>query len=739
MNQYVKRLGGLRSIPATLLVGLLLLPQGCKQKGSDPTEPSSTGPVEIRYHQLLIECTEAASKNKGVAILDFRFDVYADKQVAGFMAGKYLAFQTTGFDAIDAAIQTANADIAAKTAEVKAAATMTDFMVSRLTKVASFGSMKNNLTDNAIWGILANEATTIAKLHRKPSGVDLGEMLAALLAAPAQAQVLGQNGNGATTYHNGYVNSAPPQSGSLPEYRMKNNAPELQMPTTAAPVQRDSRGETPAERAAREEAARQAAQAGRTNRGPRDLSDAFNGIFDRLGDKGAAAAAALGRAMGDPHVRTHDGFSYPFQTVGEFIATKGENLEVQSRQEDAYKTNGATVTTGVAARLGADEICFLVNPAALAAPRLFVNQKETALASLAQVSLATGNRLQLVANEKLVFTNAQGEGVTIYWNTPYLDYAISLNTSRKGNVSGLMGNYDEDPKNDLKLANGTLVTYTFPIIHTTFADSWRITSQSSLFVYDAGKNTDSYQDRAFPKTFPVVDPEKLKWAETVCQAAGVTRQPELGQCIFDVGITGDERLTRSSLLAQKEFPASPDVAVFSGLKLDLKEGQSNDPQTRNLLDLDNGTLYKFADGASVAFDIDVIFDYYSGPWFAGPRAVKNCGVSCGAYTIWPLIDQQKWPFFASTFLRYTTIPAGDWNTFSTAADLRRTWTFDAGADEKTELVQPLTNLTTSTPQTQYLWSFRTQQGKKGLIRFTQGQVNKTAGTATFTFDVKIER
>jgi hypothetical protein len=719
---------------------LLLVPQSCKEKETSPTA-TSDGPVSIRYHQLIIECTELASQNKGVAILDFRFDTYANQEVEGFASGKYLAFQTTSYSAIDAAIQTANTDIANKAAEVKTFGTLTDFVANRLSKVQGYTVTKELVAD-AIWGVLANEETTIAKLHGKQKSFDLGDFLAALIATPALAQIrLGRHSNGSIDYHSSYYYSPPAQPGSpLPEYRM--NIPSsvtAPMPSNTAPVQRNSRGETPAEQAAREEAARAAAQAGRTNRGPRSVSDAFSGIFDRLGDGLGNAADALGRALGDPHVITHDGLTYDFQTLGEFVSTKGDNIEIQARQEDTFKTNRATVNTGVAARIGTDEICFLIKPAALDEPRLFVNKKETALSALTQLSLSNGNKLRLAGKEKLVFSNAQGEGVTIYWNTPYLDYAVMLDKSRKGKVAGLLGNYDGDDKNDVKLADGTTVERTFPLIHTTFADSWRVSNQTSLFVYEAGKNADSYADRTFPKTFPVIDPDKYTWAEGVCQTAGITRQPELGNCIFDVAITGDPRMAQSALLSQREFPASPDVSVFTNLKLDLKEGQSNDPQTRNLLDLDKGTFYRFADGASVAYDIDVVFDYYSGPWFAGPRAVKNCGVSCGAYTIWPQIDQQKWPLFPNTFLRYTSIPANQWNTFVNAADLRKAWTFDTGADEKTELVTALSDLTTSVPLTQYLWAFRTQQGKKGLIRFTQGQHTKTNSTASFVFDIKIER
>jgi hypothetical protein len=61
------------------------------------------------------------------------------------------------------------------------------------------------------------------------------------------------------------------------------------------------------------------------------------------------------------------------------------------------------------------------------------------------------------------------------------------------------------------------------------------------------------------------------------------------------------------------------VATFTGLRVVLREGQSGDDHTLNLLDLHNGIFYSFAKSASVAYDIDVVFDFYGGPWFAGPR------------------------------------------------------------------------------------------------------------------------
>ncbi|GGN12039.1 hypothetical protein GCM10010967_55010 [Dyadobacter beijingensis] len=715
-----------------LLIALFALPFACKEKENTP-DAASNGPVGIRYHQLILPCTDPATGNKGVAILDFRFDTYAGDEADGYGFGKYMAFNTKDLTTIDAAIQTANADIAAGAAEVKNFPTMTDFLSARLSKVPGFATSKD-LSADAVWGVLAGEETAIASLHGTEKTFDWDKFLTDLLATPAYAQGYVQPAEG-TDYHASYYYRPAPSPGSpLPVYKMVNPVKQAQMPTNAQPEQRNSRGETPAQQAAREEAARSAAQAARTNRGPRNLSDAFNGIFERLGE---GLGLPGGGSTGDPHFRTHDGLNYDFQTIGEFVAAKASGIEIQGRQEDVDKTNRASVNTGVAARLGSDEICFLMKPGLSNTAKLYINKKETAISAAAQAALGNGNKIRLEGGQKLVFTNAKSEGVSIYWNAFSLDYMVLLSPERKGQMTGLMGNYDGDFSNDFKLADGTAVDPLFASITGPFADAWRVSDATSLFIYENGRNTASFTDRNFPKTFPVVSPEKLAWAEGVCRTAGVTRQPELGHCMFDVGLTGDERLAQSALHSQQEFPAGPDVAAFTSLKVDLKERPSDDPESRILLDLDRGTFYTLARGAAVARDIDIVFDFYAGPWFAGPRAVKNCGVSCGAYNIWPRIEAQQWPYFQNTFLRYTSIPANQWDTFTRAEDLRRAWTFDQGADEKTELTHPLTDLTTTAPLSQYLWSFTTQQGKKGLIRFTQAQAGKTS--ASFVFDVKIER
>lgn len=446
-----------------------------------------------------------------------------------------------------------------------------------------------------------------------------------------------------------------------------------------------------------------------------------------------------GKSKGDPHIVTHDGQDYAFQVIGEFVAVRGDGFEVQSRQEDAYQTNQATVNTAVAARLGTDVICFLLNPADLSKPRLFVNKKEVTLTNSLQLTLSEGNLLTLTQPEKLIFTNSQGEGVKIYWNTPYLDYAVALSENRKGKVTGLMGNYDGNENNDFQLPNQEFISPTFPNIHQTFANSWRITNQNSLFVYDAGKTTESYTNKNFPKAPAIFSNEKIEWATQVCKNAGVTRQPELGNCIYDVAVTGDTRMAKSAVLSQKEFNAAVDIRYFKNLKIDIKEQQSlTDANLTCFLDADNGLFYSLKDGANAAYDVDLIFEQYSGPIIGGARALKNCGVSCGAYNLWPTVEKQQWPTFTNTFIRYTSIPANQWENYQSSADLQKAWTFDSQLSETGELMLTLYDVNTYALKSQYLWAFRTQQGKVGLMRITSGSVEKNSRT-TFTFEIKVEK
>ena len=82
---------------------------------------------------------------------------------------------------------------------------------------------------------------------------------------------------------------------------------------------------------------------------------------------------------------------------------------------------------------------------------------------------------------------------------------------------------------------------TFNVLYHQFAQSWRISQQSSLFYYPKGTSTASFTDPAYPSralTVASLTPTTAAAAERDCKVEGVTNRELLADCVFDVGLTG---------------------------------------------------------------------------------------------------------------------------------------------------------------------------------------------------------
>jgi hypothetical protein len=99
-------------------------------------------------------------------------------------------------------------------------------------------------------------------------------------------------------------------------------------------------------------------------------------------------------------------------------------------------------------------------------------------------------------------------------------------------------------------------------LYRTFANAWRVTDKTSLFVYAPGTSTATFTDEDWPAEKP---PCKLKpqfeipgaptpvnidieKAKQICK--GVTIDGLNRDCVFDVATTGDETFAKGYLLAQ---------------------------------------------------------------------------------------------------------------------------------------------------------------------------------------------
>ena len=80
-------------------------------------------------------------------------------------------------------------------------------------------------------------------------------------------------------------------------------------------------------------------------------------------------------------------------------------------------------------------------------------------------------------------------------------YTFAAAATRGLATTGLLGNHDGDPLNDLVTRDGQAAQYGTDrgFLHGPFADAWRISQEQSLFTYAAGETTASFDDRDFPR------------------------------------------------------------------------------------------------------------------------------------------------------------------------------------------------------------------------------------------------
>ena len=255
-----------------------------------------------------------------------------------------------------------------------------------------------------------------------------------------------------------------------------------------------------------------------------------------------------GKSYGDPNIVTFDGKSYGFNGVGEFIATKSstDNFEIQVRQEELRNRNSSgsvSWNTGLAINTGSDKLCFYPT-------KYFINQTPYTYSSSIDNTLQNGGSMT-GDSKTFVVSTGNGDVIKVFNRGDALDYSIIPNSQRQGKMIGVFGNYDKQTANDLQVRNGALIDGTYSTLYPNFTDSWRIAQNQSLFIYDAGKNTDIYTDRNFPRVPLVISASQRASAEQICKSAGVIA-PFLEGCINDVVATGDASLAQRAKNLQEE-------------------------------------------------------------------------------------------------------------------------------------------------------------------------------------------
>jgi|GEM_PF-1014837 len=287
---------------------------------------------------------------------------------------------------------------------------------------------------------------------------------------------------------------------------------------------------------------------------------------------------------GDPHIRTVHGPRYDFQAAGEFTLLRdGQGMEIQVRQtpaatpppvKDDYTglTECVSLNSAVAVRVGLHRISyqpwresgrlqFFLDGRPADLPKGGMDLQADRLTTF-DAGTETGIRIDYAHGPVVTITPHLWTSYGIH----YMDVEVT-NTDAEG---GLMGHI---PKGSWlpKLPSGRTLgpkpaspNDRYVALYQTFANAWRLTHATSLFVYVPGTSTATFTDHNWPPQKPPcttvppgfpkpVNPIRknipIAKAKKIC--SGVKLDDLHAACVFDVATTGDESFAKGYLIAQE--------------------------------------------------------------------------------------------------------------------------------------------------------------------------------------------
>ena len=299
-------------------------------------------------------------------------------------------------------------------------------------------------------------------------------------------------------------------------------------------------------------------------------------------------AIATGHGWGDVHMLTFDQRHYDFQAVGEFIFVESPNsdFQLQTRQKPYGTSTRVSVNTAFATKLGGSSIVYDTQLAT--GQELKIGGVTTTLTSGQSLSVGNGRIQRQGTKYTLTYAGPDGvistsddDVVNVNDRGVFLSIDVSPADYRGSNIQGLLGNADDVTSNDFTLRDGTsLGANPSPqTIHTTYADSWRITQSESLF------GTTTFADKTFPQRFLTLANLPVATANAAVKAAfnaGLPEGPILDGAALDAGVTGNNDFITAAATAFADVLV-PAEQRSSLITLDIAPTTANEDETNNLV------------------------------------------------------------------------------------------------------------------------------------------------------------
>ena len=272
------------------------------------------------------------------------------------------------------------------------------------------------------------------------------------------------------------------------------------------------------------------------------------------GDCNPAPPAANGTAVayseGDPHLGSFNDGALDFQASGEYtlVESRDHSLEVQVRQQPVNGSSSVAEDTAFAMLIAGTRLEVDAGTPA----RLLVNGAVTHLVGTTVRVLPGGGRVHADGQGDVFVKWRNGCTAAIESFPGGLNMFFGAPQSLVGSIHGLLNSVVPGASplaTDTVLIGGNGKRYLvdpttgsgFRTIYGSFAPSWAVTKDDSLFTYPPGNNPGSYVVKGFPaRNFDAatVPGDLLPVYESQCRANGVTNGNLLRGCVIDESALG---------------------------------------------------------------------------------------------------------------------------------------------------------------------------------------------------------
>lgn len=277
-------------------------------------------------------------------------------------------------------------------------------------------------------------------------------------------------------------------------------------------------------------------------------------------------APYIGWMLGDPHMRTLDGFRYTFNGLGEYtlLTTRSMAFTLQARTTKARAMDGsdvnATIVSAVVAQAGNSERVHVELNGDKTGLAIFVDyENHTAWqteANIGDEKVFHGFTISKEKKSSVIVAFPNGIVLTVAANEGRLDLSLLAPVELQDRLTrGLFGVFDGDPTNDLTPVrkdgtNGIRLSMSGSSersIYNNFAESWRTQTRRKLFYYHKGTSVMTYDKTNFRPSFSDEILGEYLSSLTSDQSAKVNSTcKQSNECLFDLALTKNAQFAAST-------------------------------------------------------------------------------------------------------------------------------------------------------------------------------------------------